>query len=130
MGRLAQFLRRDKLSQIFCPDLARHWYAIRGNMHDFTISLFIIAAGMTASGIIASVYRMIAKEPTTVVGTCLHYIVMVVAGPVVLISNSTKSFREKQCSKPAYALAIALGTYWSFATGLLIVSLAVAVRGV
>jgi hypothetical protein len=129
MGRLAQFLRRDKLSQIFCPDLARHWYANRGYMHDLIVLLFTIAAGMTASGILASLYRMVATEPQTWVGTCLHYVVMVIAGPVVLISNSTKSFREKQCSKPAYALAMALGAYWSFVTGVLIVSLAVIIRG-
>jgi hypothetical protein len=98
-------------------------------MHYFIVFLFTIAAGMTASGIIASVYRMIATEPQTWVGTCLHYAVMVIAGPVVLIANSTKSFREKQCSKPAFALAMALGVYWSFTTGLLIVSLAVVLRG-
>ena len=98
-------------------------------MHDFIVVLFAIAAGMTASGIMASIYRMMATEPQTWVGTCLHYAVMMIAGPVVLISNSTKSFREKQCSKPAYALAMALGAYWSFTTGLLIMSLAVLIHG-
>ncbi len=98
-------------------------------MHDFIVLLFTIAAGMTASGILASIYRMIGTEPQTWVGTCLHYAVMVIAGPVVLISNSTKSFREKRCSKPAYALAMALSAYWSFITGVFIVSVALVIRG-
>jgi len=98
-------------------------------MHNVIVLLFTIAAGMTASGIFSSLYRMIASEPQTWIGTCLHYVVMVIAGPVVLISNSTKSFREKRCSKPAYALAWALSAYWSFITGVLIVSVAVIIRG-
>ncbi len=97
-------------------------------MNAFIVFLFTIAAGMTASGILASLYRMLAREPQTWVGTCLQYSVMVIAGPVVLMSNSAKSLREKQCSKAAFALAVALGAYWSFATGLLILSLVVAVR--
>jgi hypothetical protein len=97
-------------------------------MHDFNVFVFAIAAGMTASGIIASLYRMIAGEPRTWVGTCLQYAVMIVAGPVVLMGNSIKSFRDKQCSKAACALAIALGGYWSFITGVLILSVVVAIR--
>ena len=99
-------------------------------MHDFIVFAFAIAAGMTASGIIASLYRMTAGEPRTRVGTCLHYAVMIIAGPVVLMGNSTKSFRNKKCSKAAFALAIALGGYWSFVTGVLILSAAVALRGI
>jgi hypothetical protein len=98
-------------------------------MHDFIVFIFAIAAGMTASGVLSSIYKMVAREPETRLGTCLHYIVMVIAGPVVLLSNSTKSFREKQCSKAAYALAIALGAYWSFTNGLFILMLMLALRG-
>lgn len=98
-------------------------------MHDVLVFLFAIAAGMTASGVLSTIYRMIAREPETRLGTCLHYVVMVIAGPVVLISNSTKSFRKKQCSKAAYALAIALSTYWSFTTGLFFLMVMLALRG-
>jgi hypothetical protein len=99
-------------------------------MHKFGVFMFAIAAGMTASGIIASLYRMIAREPRTWVATCLHYAVMIVAGPVVLMGNSIKSFRDKQCSKAACALAIALGSYWSYIAGVLILSAAAAIRGI
>ena len=98
-------------------------------MHLLIVLLFTIAAGLTASGVISNIYRMVAREPETRLATCLHYVVMSVAGPVVLLTNSTKSFREKECSTAAYALAIALGTYWSFATGLLILAVTMAIRG-
>jgi len=68
----------------------------------------------------------LANEPNTKLGTFIHYIVMVIAGPVVLAGNSTKSFRKKECSKTAYALALALSIYWSFATGIFILSLVLA----
>jgi len=95
-------------------------------MHDFIVFLFAIGAGITASGLIASMYRLVAREPKTKFETVLHYAVMVIAGPVILIGNSTKSYRKKECSKTAYALAIALGGYWSFAMGVFFLSVWVA----
>jgi len=94
-------------------------------MHSLMVFLFTIAAGMTAAGLISNIYGLLADEPTTKLGTFIHYAVMVIAGPVVLAGNSTKSFRKKECSKAAYALALALSAYWSFATGMLILSLAI-----
>jgi hypothetical protein len=98
-------------------------------MHDFIVFLFAIGSGITASGLIGAIYRLLAHEPKSKLGIVLHYAVMVIAGPVILIANSTKSYREKQCSRSAYALAIALSAYWSFATGLFILSMWVALRG-
>jgi uncharacterized membrane protein HdeD (DUF308 family) len=98
-------------------------------MHDFIVFLFSIGAGVTASGLLSSIYRLVAREPKTRIETVLHYAVMVIAGPVVLVSNSTKSYRDKECSAAAYALAIALSGYWCFVTGVVILSLWVAVRG-
>ena len=95
-------------------------------MHGFIVFLFSLAAGITASGLIGSVYRLVASEPKSRTATVLHYAVMVFAGPVILIGNSTRSYRKKQCSKSAYFLAIALGGYWSFATGVFILSAYVA----
>jgi phosphopantothenoylcysteine synthetase/decarboxylase len=97
-------------------------------MHDFIVFLFAIAAGATASGLLSSIYRLVASEPTTRLGTVLHCAVMVIAGPVVLVTNSTKSYRNKECSKAAYAIAIALSAYWSFATGVFVLSVWVAVQ--
>jgi len=98
-------------------------------MHEYIVFFFAVSAGITASGLLASIYRLIAGEPKTKIGTVLHCAVMVIAGPVVLVSNSTKSYREKKCSKAAYALAIALSFYWSFITGVVILSVWVAIRG-
>jgi hypothetical protein len=97
-------------------------------MHDFIVFMFCIAAGVTASGLISSIYRLVASEPETRLGTILHCAVMVIAGPVVLVTNSTKSYRDKRCSKAAYAMAIALSAYWSFVTGVILLSVWVALR--
>ena len=97
-------------------------------MHDFIVFLFAVASGMTAAGLLSNSYRLLADEPSTRLGTFVHYAVMVIAGPVVLAGNSTKSFRKKECSRTAYALALALSVYWSFATGVFILSLIVALR--
>ncbi len=99
-------------------------------MHDFIVFLFAIAAGITASGLIANIYRLAADEPKTRFGTAIYYIVMVVAGPAVLAGNSTKSFRKKQCSKTAYAVALAICGYWCFSVGLFVLSLYLALRAV
>jgi hypothetical protein len=97
-------------------------------MHNVMVFLFAVAAGMTAAGVISNIYRILACEPSTRLGTFVLYAVMVIAGPVVLADNSTRSFRNKECTKTAYALALILSVYWSFATGLFILSLAVTLR--
>jgi hypothetical protein len=99
-------------------------------MHQFIVFLFAIAAGMTASGLVANIYRLVASEPKTKLATVIHCAVMIFAGPVMLIGNSTRSLRAKQCSKAAYALALALSGYWSFAMGVFFLSVFVALRGV
>ena len=98
-------------------------------MHNFIVFFFSVAAGMTAAGLLSNLYGLLANEPNTKLGTLVHYAVMVIAGPVVLADNSTKSFRKKECSTAAYALALALSVYWSFATGVFILSLIVKLRG-
>ena len=97
-------------------------------MHNFIVFLFSVGAGMTTAGLLSSLYGLLAGEPNTRLGTFIHYAVMVIAGPVVLVTNSTKSYRDKQCSTGAYAMAIALSAYWSFVTGLIILSVWVALR--
>jgi len=98
-------------------------------MHNLIVFSFTVAAGMTAAGLLSNLYGLLAKEPSTKLRTFVHYAVMVIAGPAVLAGNSTKSFKKKECSTAAYALALALSAYWSFATGLLILSLIVKLRG-
>jgi hypothetical protein len=98
-------------------------------MHPFITFMFAIASGMTAAGLLASIYGLLANEPSTKLGTFVHYAVMVIAGPAVLAGNSTKSFRKKECSMTAFALALALSAYWSFATGTFILSVIVKLKG-
>jgi hypothetical protein len=95
-------------------------------MNNYATLFFAIAAGATASGIIANLYRLAAKRSQSKLGTILHCAVMIFAGPVVLAGNSTKAFRKKDCSMAAYGLALALSAYWSFAMGLFILSVCVA----
>jgi hypothetical protein len=95
-------------------------------MHPFMTLLFTIASGMTAAGLLSSLYGLLANEPSTKLGTFIHYAVMVIAGPVVLAGNSTSSFRKKECSTAAFALALALSTYWAFATGTFILAVIIA----
>ena len=71
-------------------------------MHLLIVLLFTIAAGLTASGVISSIYRMVAREPETRLATCLHYVVLSVAGPVVLFTN-----RRCAVKSPAQAFSIA-----------------------
>ncbi len=84
---------------------------------------------MTAAGLLSSLYALLASEPSTKFGTFVHYAVMVIAGPAVLAGNSTKSFRKKECSTAAFAMALALSIYWSFATGTFILSVIVKLTG-
>jgi hypothetical protein len=53
----------------------------------------------------------------------LYCLVMVLAGPSVLFGNATRSMRAKACSKPAYAFAVALAGYWSFALGIVVLGI-------
>jgi hypothetical protein len=97
-------------------------------MHNFIVFLFAIAAGVTASGLAANIYRLAGGEPTNRLSTIVHYAVMIIAGPVVLMANSTRSFRQKQCSRAAYALALTFSAYWAFAMGLFILSVVVSLQ--
>ena len=87
---------------------------------------FSTLAGFTASGILANLYRLIAKKPETTAGRAGYVAVMVVAGPNVLFQNAAKSFRAKDCSSFAFWLAAAVSGYWSFALGIFIVQLSLA----
>jgi hypothetical protein len=82
------------------------------------VMLFATTAGLTMSGIIANLYRLLARKPQGTPAHAVHIAVMVIAGPSVLIENSTTSLRARDCSKLAYGFAIFIAAYWSFALGL------------
>jgi hypothetical protein len=86
-------------------------------MSSFMQLMFSVAGGLTLSGLVANLYRLVARKPQGRTETWSHFAVMVVAGPSVLLDNSTRSFLKKQCSRPAYAFALGLTVYWSFMLG-------------
>ena len=94
-------------------------------MKDLLLLLFALAGGLTLSGIAANIYRVLARKPISRPETVLYYAVMAVAGPSVLFNNATRSFRAKACSAAAYVFAIVIAAYWSFALGLVILSLTI-----
>jgi hypothetical protein len=93
-------------------------------MRNFMLFLFSLAAGLTVSGITANIYRLFThKKPEGRAATYAYYGVMLLAGPSVLVDNSTRSFRKKECTRTAYGFALGLAAYWSFMLGAIMVDL-------
>ena len=97
-------------------------------LRDLTVLMFALTCGLTLSGIIANIYRMLARKPESRGATVLYYAVMAFAGASVLLENATRSYRKKDCSAPAYGFAIALVGYWCFILGIGILSVAVQLK--
>ena len=95
-------------------------------MHDALVALYIMTAGLTASGIVANIYRLIVPKGASTTGQAVYLAVMVVAGPSVLLDNAARSRRKKECSNIAFWLAAAICGYWSLAIGLFVMELALA----
>ncbi len=94
-------------------------------LRDMTVLLFAVTGGLTLSGIIANIYRILAGKPESRGGTALYYAVMSLAGPSVLLENATRSYRAKDCSAAAYGFAVAIVGYWCFILGIGILTVAV-----
>lgn len=86
------------------------------------VLLFATTAGLTMSGITANIYRLLARKPAGMPAHAVHIAIMIIAGPSVLIENSTASLRSRDCTKLAYGFAIFIAAYWSFALGLFAMS--------
>ena len=95
---------------------------------DIFLVAFSTLAGFTASGILANLYRMLAKKPETLAGRVGYVAVLVVAGPNVLFENAAKSIRAKDCSSFAFWLAASVAAYWSFGLGMFLIQLSMAVH--
>jgi hypothetical protein len=76
-------------------------------LHDAMVALFAMSAGFCASGIISNLYRILFKKSDSAAGKVGHFVVMVVAGPSVLIDNAARSWRKKGCTATAFWLAFA-----------------------
>ena len=94
---------------------------------DVLLVAFATLAGFTVSGILANLYRLVAKKPETLPGRISYIAVMVFAGPNVLFENAALSFRAKDCSAFAFWLAAAIAGYWSFALGMIAIQVGMAV---
>lgn len=96
-------------------------------MKDLMVALFALASGFTASGILANLYRLVVGEKRDSKAARAAYVaVMVIAGPSVLLENAAAKLREKSCSRPAFWLAASISAYWSFAIGLFVLNLSLA----
>jgi hypothetical protein len=95
-------------------------------LHNLMVVLFATTAGFTASGIIANLYRLVAKKAEKPLARIAYVIVMIVAGPSVLFDNAARSWRTKACSAVAFGLAAAISGYWSFALGLFVIQIGLA----
>jgi hypothetical protein len=93
-------------------------------MYHFTMLLFAATGGLVLSGIVANLYRLLARKPQGAPERAFYLGVMVFAGPSVLIDNATRSFRKRDCSNLAYGFAVTLTAYWSLALGLVVLTLA------
>ncbi len=86
-------------------------------MHTLILLLFAMAGGLALSGIVANLYRLLARKPKGQPEKLFYVGVMLFAGPSVLIDNATRSFRKKACSNAAYVFAVGVTAYWSWALG-------------
>ena len=94
-------------------------------MRILQILLFSFAGGLALSGIVANLYRILARKPTgSAAAAACHYAIMVVAGPSILFENATRSFRTKACSGASYGFAVAIAAYWALLLGMILVELA------
>ena len=89
-------------------------------MRHVILILFAVTGGLVTSGIVANLYRILARKPRSRAETLAYYAVMAVAGPSVLFENSTRSFRRKVCSALAWGFAATIAGYWAFLLGLLV----------
>lgn len=92
-------------------------------VRDLIVVMFAMATGFTLSGIVANLYRLLwqnTKDP--------HPLVLVVAGPNVLLQGAAESFRTQNLSRPLFWLASAIAGYWSFVLGLFLLDLVVAFK--
>jgi len=92
-------------------------------MHGIWLISFAVAAGFTASGIVASLYRLSGMNSETQIGTIVGTVALVVAGPSVIFHSAMNGLLKKEW-KPLWCwIVFAAVTYWSLAIGLLILDI-------
>jgi hypothetical protein len=96
-------------------------------MRNFLLLMFSLAGGLTLSGIVANLYRLLTKKTKDDQQSWAYYGVMILAGPTVLLDNATRSFRKKECTRTAYGFALGLATYWAFMLGAILLDVVVSI---
>ena len=86
--------------------------------------VYLVAVGLTASGIIANLYRLAAKKTQDTNGKILRSIIMIFAGPVLLLESAIHGLRNKKWQKHWVWLASAGAAYWSLALGMFVLQIA------
>ena len=94
-------------------------------MKSFFVLFLVIASGFTASGIVASLYRILARSPESDFAKIIRNGVYVIAGPTVFFGTATHALKTKEISPPLYLLALLALCYWSFAIGLFVLNVAI-----
>jgi hypothetical protein len=93
-------------------------------MQDLWLIFFAIGAGFTASGIIATVYRIAGMDPRTTPGKIVRIAIMVFAGPAMLFETAMKGFIDRRWPPVFFWLAAVGIAYWSLALGLFVIQVA------
>jgi hypothetical protein len=91
------------------------------------ILLFAISSGLTLSGIVANLYRLMTAKPKGDNQSWVYYGVMIVAGPSVLFDNAARTFRKKECTAMALVFALGLAIYWAMVLGAILLDVVVSV---
>ena len=94
-------------------------------MHGIWVVLFSIASGFTASGIVASVYRILGFKAETHAGRVFRSVVLIVAGPTVVFESAMQGMLKKEWNPLTFWMVAAGLAYWSMAVGLFILDIAI-----
>lgn len=94
-------------------------------VHELLVVAFAMAVGFTASGIAANVYLLVFGKPEGALARTSHLLMMVVAGPNVILGKAASAKRERKWSTPVFWFVAAGTAYWSFVLGLFLLDLAI-----
>ena len=97
-------------------------------LKDLMIVLFAMAAGYTVSGIASNLYQLIAGKPEQSLARPSHLLVMVLAGPNVILDKVASARKARNCSVALFWLVVAISSYWSFVIGLFLLNVAVVLK--
>ncbi len=93
-------------------------------MRGLLLILFAVTAGFTVSGITANLYRLAGFTTETRAGRIFRNLVLIVAGPSVILENAVRSRMNKECSALVFWLVASVVIYWSLGLGLFALQIA------